>query len=188
MGRLILLNIELGAIHSFLKAVTVSADVEYSKIKAMSEAGEFSHYDDESNAYFEPEMWEIIAIRATLGELNSLVEWELQNIANALPPKKDRRKEKENVRFVFDFKINELIDQIENFYKIKIKDLACYKEIEIIRRKVNSFKHRKGFKHPSKDNCNVLGEKFKTSREDAFQSIDSVRIFLNDIRSRTKLK
>jgi hypothetical protein len=40
MGTLISLDIEVGAIRSFLKAVTVAADAEYSNIKAMSEAGE----------------------------------------------------------------------------------------------------------------------------------------------------
>lgn len=74
MGTLITLDIELGAIRSFLDRVMNAADSEYSKIKAMSNADEFAHYDDEANAYFVPEMWENIAIRATLGELNSLVE------------------------------------------------------------------------------------------------------------------
>jgi hypothetical protein len=61
-----------------------AVDAEYSKINLMSEAGEFSHCDDEANAYFVPEVWERIAIRATLGELNAIVEWELENLASSL--------------------------------------------------------------------------------------------------------
>jgi hypothetical protein len=188
MGTLISLDIELGAIRSFLKAVTNAADAEYSKIEAKSEAGEFSHYDDEANAYFVPEIWERIAIRATLGELNALVEWELQNIASSLSPTKINKKQKGRLRFGFDLKMKEIIECIQNFYKIEIKDIASYKEVKIIRDKVNSFKHRRGYKHPEKDACKVIEERFELSREEAFQSIDSVRTFLRDIWSRTKSK
>jgi hypothetical protein len=187
MGTLISLNIELGAIYSFLKTVTVAADAEYSKIKKMSEEGEFFHYDDEANALFVPQMWELIAIRATLGELNSLVEWELQYLASGVYLR-DNKKQKQRLRFGFDLKIKQLIEQIENYYKIKVEDIACYKEVQIIRDKVNSFKHKKGFKHPYKGDCKVIGERFELSRKEAFQSIDSVRTFLKDIWSRTKSK
>jgi hypothetical protein len=188
MGSLIILDIELGAIRSFLKAVTSAADTEYSKIKAMSEAGEFSHYDEEANAYFVPEMWEEIAIRATLGELNALVEWELKNIPNGLSASKQSKKQKRRLRFGFDLKMDEIVERIENYYKIEIKDIAGYEDVKKIRDKVNSFKHRKGFKHPYKDACKVIGERFELTREEAFQSIDSVRTFLKDIWSRTNSK
>ncbi|MBI4221193.1 MAG: hypothetical protein HY607_00725 [Planctomycetes bacterium] len=164
--------------------MTVAADAEYSKIKAMSEAGEFSHYDDEANTYFVPEMWERIAIRATFGELNALVEWELQNLASGLSTAKVSKKQKGRLRF----EMKEIIERIENYYKIEIKEMVGYKEVKTIRDRVNSFKHRKGFKHPDKDACKVIGERFELSREEAFQSIDSVRIFLKDIWSRTKSK
>ena len=188
MGTLISLDIELGAIRSFLKAVTVAADAEYSKINLMSEAGEFSHYDDEANVYFVPEMWERIAIRATLGELNALVEWELQNLASGLSPAKVSKKQNGRLRFGFDLEMKEIIERIENYFKIEIKDMAGYKEVKTIRDKVNSFKHRKGFKHPYKDASKVLMERFELSREEAFQGIDSVRAFLKDIWSKTKSK
>ena len=71
MGTLISLDIELSAIRSFLRKVIISADSEYSRIKVMSDAHEFSDYDDEANAYFVPEMWEKIAICATLEKRDS---------------------------------------------------------------------------------------------------------------------
>jgi hypothetical protein len=188
MGSLISLNNELRAIRSFLEAVTAAADKEYSKIAAMSEAGEFYHYDDRANAYFVPEMWEKIAIRATLGELNALVEWELNYIASGLSPSKHSKEQKGRLRFGFDLKMNETVERIENYYEIEIKDMAGYEDVKNIRDKVNSFKHRKGFKHPYKDSCKVMGERFELTREEAFQSIDSVRTFLKDIWSRTKSK
>ena len=75
---------------------------------------------------------------------------------------------------------------IENYFKIEIKDMASYKEVKTIRDKVYSFKHRKGFKHPFKDASRATGERFELSREEAFQSIDSVGAFLKDMWSRTK--
>lgn len=188
MGTLISLEIELGAIRSFLNSVTIAADSEYSRIKAMSDAGEFSHYDDEANAYFIPEMWEKIAIRATLGELNSLVEWELQGLANVLPPGKREKSRKDRLNFVFDLKIAQIMERIENHYGIRIEEMTGYENVKIVRDKVNSFKHRKGFKHPYRDKYEALGETFTSNREEAFRAIDSVRSFLRDIWSRTKQK
>jgi hypothetical protein len=183
MGTLISLDIELSAIRSFLKAVTVAVDLECSRINTMSEAGEFSRYDDEANAYFVPMMWEEIAIRATLGELNALVEWELKGLAGSLAPIKFSKKQKLGG---FDLKMDEIIERIEYHYQLKIKDMAGYEDVKTIRNKVNSFKHRKGFKHPHKDACKVMGERFELSRAETFQSIGSVRVFLKDLWSRKK--
>ena len=188
MGTLISLNIELDAIRSFLKNVTITADSEYSKIKAMSDSGEFSHYDEEANALFIPEMWEKIAIRATLGELNGLVEWELQCLASVLPPGKREKPRKNRLGFVFDLKIDQIIERIENHYGIRIEEMTGYEDVKIMRDKVNSFKHRKGFKHPYRDKYETLGEKFTLTREEAFRAIDSVKSFLRDIWLRTKQK
>jgi len=188
MGTLISLDIELDAIRSFLKAVAVAADAEYAKTKLKSGAGEFCHYDHEANAYFVPETWERTAIRATLGEFNALVEWELQSLASGLFPTKVNKRKKGCLRFGFNLKMKDIIKRIENYYKIEIKEIAGYKEVKAIRDKVNSFKHRKGYKHPDKYACKAIGERFELSREEAFQSIDLVRTFLKDLWSKTKLK
>lgn len=66
MGKLIILDIELEPIKSFLISVHNSAKKEYSKIAKRAKNGEFHHYDDEANAYFIPMQWENISIRATL--------------------------------------------------------------------------------------------------------------------------
>jgi hypothetical protein len=186
MGTLITLDSELGAIRSFLDRVMNAADSEYSKIKAMSNAGEFAHYDDEANAYFVPEMWENIAIRATLGELNSLVEWELGVIASGLQEGKKEKPQKCRPTFAFDLKIGHIIERIDNHYGIKIKELSSYGDVKSLRDKVNSFKHRKGFKHPYRDKCETLPDKFTTSREEAYTAVDSVKSFLRDVWSKTK--
>lgn len=188
MGSLISLQIELNIIESFLKTVFEAADIEYSKTKIISDAGEFSHYDDEANAYFIPLQWEEIAIKATLGELNALIEWELCNLANKPFFEKGLASKKGSFKMVYDLKFNEIIKLIEDYYKIKFIDLASYKQINILRNKVNSFKHRKGFKDPRKGDCNGIVDKNKISRKEAFRSIDSVGNFLKELWDETKQK
>lgn len=182
------LDIELNAIRSFLQNIINAAESEYSRIKALSDAGKFLHYDDEANAYFIPLMWEEIAIHATLGELNALVEWELCNFANKPFFQREDTFKKERLRMVSDLKMRDIVKLIENHYKIKFTDLKDYKQISFIRSKVNSFKHRKGFKDPRKDACNRIGEKFEVSREEAFHSIDSVKSFFKELLSKTSQK
>ena len=188
MGSLISLNIELYAIRSFLQNVINAAELEYSRIKALSDAGIFLHYDDEANANFTPEMWEKIAIHATLGELNALVEWELCNLANKPFFEKENASKKKRLKDGLYLKMNEIIELIENHYKIKFRDLKDYKQINLIRSKVNSFKHRKGFKDPWKDACNTFSDKFEVSRKEAFQNIDSVENFFKELWSKTSQK
>jgi hypothetical protein len=190
MGNLIALDIELKAIRFFLTTVSDAADSEYSKIQARSNAGEFDHYDDENNAFFGPMMWEEIACRATLGELNALVECELQQTA-MIPfteEKASNTKKWKKFKFVCDLNVRDVIQLIEKHYQIKINEIDSSDAVKVIRNKVNSFKHRKGFKHPWKDRCKIIPERFEVSRSEALRNIDSVRDFLKDLWSKTNDK
>ncbi|MCK4825547.1 hypothetical protein KA005_57900, partial [bacterium] len=189
MGNLIGLHIELDAIRSFLITVLDAASSEYSKIQIRSNAGEFNHYDDEANAFFIPMMWEEIACRSTLGELNALVEWELQTMA-IIPfsEKKEKASNTKKSKLVYDLYVGDVIQLIEKHYQIKINEIDSYDVVKDIRNKVNSFKHRKGFKHPLKDRCKVIPERFEVSRSEALRSIDLVRDFFIDLWSKTNDK
>jgi len=190
MGNLIGLDIELNAIRSFLITVSDTASSEYSKIQIKSNAGEFNHYDDEANAFFIPMMWEEIACRATLKELNALVEWELQQMAT-IPfseEKASNTKKWKKFKFVCDLNVRDVIQLIEKHYQIKINEIDSSDAVKVIRSKVNSFKHRKGFKHPWKDRCKIIPERFEVSRSEALRNIDSVRDFLKDLWSKTNDK
>lgn len=187
MSSLVLINIELDIIRSFLNNVMITVDSEYANISAMVKAGEFPHYDDEANAYFKPQMWEQIAIRATLGELNALIEWELYGLASRPFFESEKLRKKGKYKIVSESNnIKEIITLIENCYQIKFSDISCYEHIEHIRKVINAFKHRKGFKDFRKDNCNSIGDKYKVSREDAFQSIEYAQRFLNELWAKTK--
>lgn len=187
MGSLISLDIELDAIRSFLKKVISAADSEYSRLKTLSDVSEVQRFDDETNAYFYPEMWEKIAIRATLGELNALVEWELSGLAiKPFFEKKEAAHKKELFKPAYDLSMDMIIKFIENHYNIELNDFKDYRQINLIRNKVNSFKHRKGFKDPRRDDCGKIGEKHDINREEALKDIDSVRSFLKELWIKTR--
>jgi len=163
-----------------------AADYEYRKIGEKSESEEYVNYEDEGNALYMPMMWEEIALKATLSELNALVEWELQNLANISFLENVSKPRK--AKTVNELKINQVIDLIENYYQIKVNETESYLDVMGIRKKVNSFKHRKGFKDPWRNKGTVIPEQFKTERKETFQKIDSVRNFLKDLWSKTKGK
>ena len=188
MGNLIALDIELNAIRSFLTTLMDAANLEYSKIQSKSNAGEFLNYDDKENTLFNPMMWEEIACKATLGELNALFEWELYNIAIVPFSKAKKVSEGSKLKLVSDLPVGKIIELIEGYYQIKLDDIDSYDDMMDIRNKVNSFKHRKGFKHPLKDRCKVIPEKFALSTTDTFKSIDVVRKFVKDLWLITKDK
>jgi hypothetical protein len=188
MGNLITLDIELNAIRSFLSTVVDAASVEYSKIQSRSDAGEFNHHDDKDNALFNPMMWEEIACKATLGELNALFEWELHNVATVPFSKTRNGSGTTKPKIVSDLPVGQVITLIEEYYQIRINDVNSYDDVMDIRNKVNSFKPRKGFKHPLKDKCRVIPEKLELSTTDTFKSIDVTRKFIRDLWRRTKDK
>ncbi len=188
MGNLISLDVELNSIRSFLKTVLDTADSEYLRIEEKSEAGEYEHYEDEGNALYIPMMWEKIALRASLGELNALVEWELQDLASRAFFETNKVLKSRKAKTVNELKINQVIDLIEKYYQIKVNETESYPDVMGVRKKVNSFKHRKGFKDPWRNGGAVIPEKFKVDRKETFQRIDSVRNFLKDLWSKTKDK
>jgi hypothetical protein len=188
MSTLISLDIELNSISSFLKMVLDAVDIEYKRIKAISESFGYEHYDNESNALYTPMTWENMAIKFVLGELNAIVEWELNNLVNKEYFKNEKALKSNRTKTVYDLKINEVIKTIENIYQIKINKVASYPEIMDIRKKVNSFKHRKGYKDPWKNGSISIPDKFKFDREEAYQRINDVRNFLKDLWKKTKNK
>lgn len=188
MSNLTSLDIELNSIRSFLRMVLDAADIEYLRIKKISESSGYEHYEDESNALYAPMTWENMALKSVLGELNAIVEWELNNLANTEFIKSEKELKSNKTKTVYDLKINKVIKSIENFYQIRIDEIASYPEIMDIRKKVNSFKHRKGYKDPWKNGGTSIPDKFKFDREEAYQRLYDVRNFVKDLWNKTKNK
>jgi hypothetical protein len=188
MSKKIILDIELNALKSFLETIKDASGKEYLNISKRSEAGEFFGFEDEDNALFFPIAWEEIASRAIFSELNALVEWELQILSSEPFFEENPIAFGKKSVILSGQKVSTAINLIEKHYKIDIRQIDHYNSIQTIRNKTNSFKHRKGFKHPIKDNCKSIPEKNEVNYEEALQSINSVRVFLFDLWAKTSAK
>ena len=179
MSRHVVLDIHLAAIRGFLDRVLAVVDGEVNQAWSREEAGEFEDEDDFDNALFGPFMTEEIALRAVLHELNSLVESELQSLASEPFHRRNPSPNWLKDRQVHDLHYPELKKLIESHYAVRLDDLPGSGEIEEIRRKINAFKHRAGFKDPRKDkDWKTLGDKVKLDREEAHLYLQSVSDFL----------
>ncbi len=195
---LLVVNIELDSIRDFLRRVSASVDAEYSDIMRRADAEEFATDDEEMNALFSPMVSEEIAIRATLGELNALIESELQNLAVRPLAEKQLRDKPKRPKLAYDLQIIDLYRLIEEYYGISIDSLLFSKEADEIRRIVNAYKHRRGFKDPRKDfewskyldkkilNLPLVIEKFHLDRQQAFRFVDAAQEFIRALREATK--
>lgn len=197
MGNNITLDIELRALKIFLDKTLEIVDTEKATIFEQEKSGEFHQLDDFSNALFFPEEQESIAIRAVFYEVNTLVEWELRILAiepyrnsvrfNTKPKFLGDSHIASQIKFVYDLPIGEIHRLLEEYYKINLLSLPSSDEIYHIRRVVNAFKHRKGFKDSRREPTSELPEKFQLTREDAYQAIDGARIFLKALWKKSKV-
>ena len=187
MSRYVILDIELNAIKAFLDRVITSVDEEISHVFQMREDGEFTDFDELDNALFIPLESEAIAIRATLYELNALVEWELQHLAiepykyasrYAGKPKFIGDAPPNRLKLVSDLSRGEIRQLIENHYKVDFDELPGSSEVDRVRRAVNAFKHRKGFKDFRRDCWSHFPERFELNRDEAYRAIEATRKFL----------
>lgn len=191
MGYYVTLEIELEVIENFLDENFELVDVELSSICKRDEAGEFPHPDDLSNALFVPIEREAIVIRAVFHEINALIEWELHNLALE-PFSKSARHAKarkaNRIKLVHDLSIGEVRQLVEEHYKIELSHLPGAIEIESIRKTVNAFKHRKGFKDPHRDSCSKIPERFEPDKDEAYKVIKGARDFLRALWEKTNFK
>ena len=178
MSRLIILDIELNALKSFLETIKTASGKEYLSIRKQSKAGKFTNFEDENNALFFSMAWEGIASRAVFLELNALVEWEIQLLSSEAFFKEKFLTYCKKSKILSDQKVSDAIKLIEKHYQIKVNKIEHFEAIENIRKKTNSFKHRKGFKHPFNDNCKNIPEKNEVNYEEALESINYVGLFL----------
>jgi tRNA U38,U39,U40 pseudouridine synthase TruA len=113
--------------------------------------------------------------------LNALIEWVLCGFA-VLPKEKYSKNMK--IKLVYDMPISEVCSSIEQKYSIKLDILPGFKRLKAMRKKINAFKHRKGFKDFRKNEefkkgktVNVL-ERYELNRKEAYQTIEDAKIFI----------
>jgi len=173
---------ELKIIKNFLDRNSKLVDEELLDIFKREEAGEFCHYLEEfENECYLPLQCEKITIRAVFNEVNALIEWIFYGYAT-LPKEKQSKNMK--IKFVFDMPISEVCSSIEQKYSIKLDILPGFKRLKAMRRKINAFKHRKGFKDFRKNEKFKKGERvniserYKLDREEAYQTIEDAKFFI----------
>jgi hypothetical protein len=173
---------ELKTIERFLDRNIKLIDEELSDIFKRKEAGEFCHYMEEfENECYVPEECERIVTRAVFNEVNALIEWVLYGFA-VLP--KEKYSKNKRIKFVYDMPISQVCSSIEQKYNIKLDTLPGFKRLKVMRKKVNAFKHRKGFKDFRKNEKYKKGktvyvfERYKLNREEAYQTIEDAKIFI----------
>lgn len=173
---------ELKIIKNFLDRNIKLVGEELSEIFKREEAGEFCHYLEEfENECYIPLQCEQIVIKAVFNEVNALIEWVLYGFAT-LPKEKQSKNMK--IKLVFDMSISEVCSSIEQKYNIKLDILSGFKRLKAMRKKINAFKHRKGFKDFRKnekfkkgERVNIL-ERYELDRKEAHQTIEDAKVFI----------
>jgi hypothetical protein len=182
---------ELKTIERFLDKNIRLVDEELSDIFKREEAGEFCHYPEEfENELYIPLQCEQIAIKAVFNEVNALIEWSLCSFASL--PKENYFKNKK-IKLVYDMKFSQVCSSIEQKYNIKLDILPGFKKLKAMRKKINAFKHRKGFKDFRKNEefkkektVNIF-ERYELNRKDAYQVIEDAKVFIKAFWSEIKI-
>ena len=172
-------------------------NVEIQTICKKEEAGEFTGIDDFSNALFSPLEREAIIIRAVFYELNALVEWELYGVAGVAYQSSSKFKhpksfadissldEASRIKPVYNLSFDKICELIEGYYKTNLSELSGFEQVRFIRKSVNAFKHRKGFKDFRKDKGTELLEQYKVNIVNAYQAIDDSKTFIRELWNAT---
>jgi len=199
-GKIIVLDIELSGPRNFLDHVIKEAGQEMEEIDAKNEEGNFETLDDYQNALYFPFSRYDMAIRAVFYETTALVEHELQKLSHKAWVTQNKSKTPKYMAwYEFDkpdnylkqlsfqrktywdflqFRRYYLVKLIEDHYKIKISKLPGYQHLEIVRKIVNAFKHRKGLKDFSKSRNIKMGECYRPALEAAYDAIEQARVFI----------
>jgi hypothetical protein len=174
MGDPITLDIELDFLRDFLDHVLKEAQEEIDKISTEHERGKFKTSDDYENALFFPPERCTLVVRTVYYEITAIIEHELQQLAHNArfnlnkddklklwrfdeDPKKwqtqlssmlNKKKNKKEKGMPFDLNYGDVISLINKCYRVDISSLSGHQRIQLVRDRVNDFKHRKGFKDP----------------------------------------
>lgn len=190
--NLVTIGIQLELLRNFLDCVSAEADRELSSIEERRLAGEFRSLGDYERAIDYPIARVEIAARAVAYELVALVEGELHQLAHGPWVNSDTYKGPKNIQELSDVKpetlaklkkvsdlpFDTIVKLIETNSGLNLRTIEGWSGIQALRDAVNSFKHRRGLKHPreidwrSKD-C-ILPQHYRISPEQAAEAISTV--------------
>ena len=134
---------------------------------------EYDHANDVLRFYEE------IVFRAALNEINSIVEYELRNIASIA--KAEESKEPLSKSWVNARDIGVVIKIIETAHKIKLTNLPGYVNVEKVRKIINAYKHDDGYSkeyEPFAGNWADMQIKYELKFENIIDYVHSAKEFL----------
>ena len=149
-----------------------------SKTYTEEEWGEYgeAEYD---RAYSVLIFYQEIVVRAVLGELNALVEYELKFTANQI------LNNREGINSDYPRKKvgrEKAVEIIEEEYSIQLNQVSRFSEVDEIRNIVNAYKHDKGYgKEHEQHFWGQSQKKYDLDPNKAREYLSAVRAFLRDL-------
>ena len=123
--------------------------------------------------------YEGIVIRAALGELNSLVEYELKWVAKSIYQKRYGKNPSSRSKLARK-KINEIHKIIEDEFQVKLKDLPGFAEIHNMRKIINAYKHDDGYSGQYEPFLTIaIEKKYELDIQMVREYLEAVREFLS---------
>jgi hypothetical protein len=199
------MGVQLELLRNFLDCVSAEADRELSSIEEQRLAGEFRSLGDYERAIDYPIARIEIAARAVAYELVALVEGELHQLAHGPWINSVAYKGPKNIqglsdvkpetlaklKMVSDLPFDTIVELIETNSGLNLRTIEGWSGIQALRDAVNSFKHRRGLKHPreidwrSKD-C-IIPQHYSLSPEQAAEAINTVAQFFRSLESAVRM-
>jgi hypothetical protein len=186
-------------IRYFIDRLLEDVGREFDAIEKLAECGEFETYEDLEAAQNFPLARYEIGMKAVIYELNSLIESEIYEFAYV--PWKESKKNKgpksidelgkfelksmTKIKMVNDINIVEAIKLIESYYSLNFDDIEYWKDVRNMRKAVNAFKHRKGYKHFREIDWATKGlhfpQKYELDMENVLITLEKSEIFLRSL-------
>lgn len=174
------IGMQLHFLGDYLRKIDSSIAVEWGEIESRAENGEFEDFGDYESAMDYPLFRSQYAARTVMYELNAMVEGVLQNLAD---PFWQEQQNSEKIKSIYDLPFWAVVEIVEKYYGIRLKDIDGSDAFYELRKAVNSFKHRKGFRRHEDlmRNPETGGVEFqyRATLELAEDFLEKIPLFLN---------
>ncbi|MEE8342834.1 MAG: hypothetical protein V3R51_03435 [Gammaproteobacteria bacterium] len=169
-------------LRDYLRKLDSIIAVEWRDIKSRSENGEFEEFGDYESAIDYPLFRSEYAARTVMYELNAMAEGVLQSLAE---PFWREQQSSKKIKSIHDLPFLAILELVEKHYEIYLKDVDGSDDFEELRKMVNAFKHRKGFRRHKDMERNPETDGFefqyRASLEQAEKFLDRIPLFLDGL-------
>lgn len=176
------ISMQLHFLRDFSSQIESNVARAWSEIEEGNENGEFADFGAYESAMDYPLFRSDYGGRAVMNELNAMVEGALQGLAQ---PFWRNRQNSAQVKTIHDLPFWAVVQLVEEKYGVKVNELEGAEEFELLRKMVNAFKHRKGFRkfQDMEQNPETGGieMQYKASLEKAGQFLETIPKFLGSL-------